>query len=410
MGSKIISAFLVSCLTASLLSGCGKPEEVPVIRLSVWTSEYTTDYMTETIEAFNREHSDEVRLDCTVSVQSESTCKSIVLASPEKAADLYFFADDQTNELINAGALLQNTYDADRIIEESGGSSSAVADVITRDGNVYAYPMTSGNGYYLYYNKKYFTDSDVKSLDRILEVAEKNEKLFSMDITQGWYLYSFFKGAGLELVSRDNCITNECNWNAKDTKYTGLAVTESILDLAKRRGFTSASEESFIEGVKNGTIIAGVNGPWNTENISSAWRDDFAAVKLPTFTLSGDQVQMYSFCGFKFLGINAHTQNPEWCMKLASYITNAENQLRLFSVTGECPVNAKAAADSSVQKSPSVAALSQQSEFSTTQYVADSFWDASNRFGITIAGGNQNGRDLQELLDEMTEQITAKPE
>lgn len=43
----------------------------------------------------------------------------------------------------------------------------------------------------LYYNKKYLSDSDVKTLDGILKVAEKNHKKFMMDWSSGWYLYSF---------------------------------------------------------------------------------------------------------------------------------------------------------------------------------------------------------------------------
>lgn len=46
-------------------------------------------------------------------------------------------------------------------------------DAATVDDTLYAYPMTADNGYFLYYNKKYLSDSDVKTLDGILKVAEK---------------------------------------------------------------------------------------------------------------------------------------------------------------------------------------------------------------------------------------------
>ena len=46
---------------------------------------------------------------------------------------------------------------------------------------LHAYPMTASNGYFLYYNKEYFTEEDVKSFDRMLEIAEKNEKNFLMN-------------------------------------------------------------------------------------------------------------------------------------------------------------------------------------------------------------------------------------
>ena len=43
--------------------------------------------------------------------------------------------------------------------------------------------MTADNGYFLYYDKSYFTEDDVKTMDRILEVAEAAGKEFSMELT-----------------------------------------------------------------------------------------------------------------------------------------------------------------------------------------------------------------------------------
>ena len=78
-----------------------------------------------------------------------------------------------------------------------------------------------------------------------------------------------------------------------------------------------------------------------------------------------------------------------------------------FEKTGECPVNQKLANSEIVQNAPEIVALMEQSPFSDPQNIADPFWLASNRFGITIVGKNSSNRDLQELLDEITEQITA---
>lgn len=43
----------------------------------------------------------------------------------------------------------------------------------------------------MYYDKSKFTDSDVKSLDKMLE---KNKVAFN--ITEGWYMSSFFLANG----------------------------------------------------------------------------------------------------------------------------------------------------------------------------------------------------------------------
>ena len=49
---------------------------------------------------------------------------------------------------------------------------------------LHAYPMTASNGYFLYYNKEYFTEEDVKSFDRMLEIAEKNDKKLFEDFSK----------------------------------------------------------------------------------------------------------------------------------------------------------------------------------------------------------------------------------
>lgn len=407
---KIRRAMILGLTGTALLAGlagCGSREtqEAEVIYLSLWSDERSAPVLEAGIAEFNQAYADQVKIEYTISYEGEDTCKEIVLADPENAADIYTFADDQFEELWRSGALLENTYDAETVIAAVGGEASSAAKAVTRDGRVYAYPETAGNGYFLYYHKGYFTEEDVTSLDRILEVAAANDRKFTMDFSSGWYLYSFFQGAGLTLECAEDGSSNLCNWNATDTGYTGVDVAEALLAIAGHEGFISLNDDGFLKGVQEGTVIAGINGPWNAQYVEEAWGEDYGAVKLPTYTLAGDQVQMCSFSGFKLMGINAHTAHPEWCRKLVSYLTNAENQLRRFEATGECPVNQQAMQAPQVQQAPAVAALLEQSVYSTVQSVADPFWSASSRFGITMAGGNQGDRDLQLLLDEMVEQI-----
>ena len=54
---------------------------------------------------------------------------------------------------------------------------SAAVEAASVGGSLYAYPLTADNGYFLYYNKAYFTDEDVGSLERMLEAAAQAEKL-----------------------------------------------------------------------------------------------------------------------------------------------------------------------------------------------------------------------------------------
>ncbi|MBQ9233736.1 MAG: extracellular solute-binding protein [Lachnospiraceae bacterium] len=397
----------VSLITGSLV-GCGnkKKKDIPTIQLSLWGDERSVPLLEDAVSEFQKLHEDEVKIEYTISLEGENTCKETILGDPEHAADIFAFADDQFDELYRAGTLLEITYDADEIIDSVGGKDSGIADVVTRDGKVYAYPMTAGNGYFLYYNKAYFNDDDLKTLDAILDVAAENQKKFTMDFSNGWYIYSFFKGAGLELSMSEDGLSNYCNWNATDTKYKGIDVAQAMLDIASHPGFVSYGDDDFVKGVQDGEIIAGVNGAWNAGKVEAAWGEDYGAVKLPTYTINGEQVQMCSFAGYKLIGISAYTKYPEWSMKLAEYITNEDNQLKRFETIGECPVNVKAAQSEKVLEAPAIAALAEQSVYGNVQRVAQPFWDAAVKYGITIAGQNSGGRDLQELLDIMVEEAT----
>ncbi|MBR1597303.1 MAG: extracellular solute-binding protein [Lachnospiraceae bacterium] len=406
-GMKLIPAAF--CLVAvGLLTGCGEQaKELPTVKLSIWADERMIPLIQEGIDEFQELHKDEVILECTISEEGEDTCRDTILSDPEHAADIFSFADDQFDDLYNNGILQEISEDADAVVSESGGADSTVCKLVTKDGKLYAYPQTAGNGYYLYYNRRYYNDSDVASLDSILDIAAKNNKKFTMEYGNGWYLYSFFKGAGLELSINDEGTANVCNWNAKDTRYTGVDVAQAMLDIAKNPGFVTLTDDEFVKGVQDGEIIAGINGPWNSSYIEEAWGEDYAATKLPAYTVSGDRVQMASFTGYKLMGVSAMSDNPDWSMKLARLLTSKEYQLKRFKLLGECPVNVEAAESEEVQSDPAVAALGAQAPYASIQRIASPYWDASAMFGVTIAGGNSGDRNLQELLDEMVEAITA---
>lgn len=408
---KYCSIGFVMVLCLLLFTGCGDvSKSLPTVEISLWCDEGNVDLLEEELAEFQEQHKDEAVFDFRISIEGVDTCKEVILADPTAAADIFLFADDQFESLYQNETLLNITRHQDEIIENVGGVDSGAANAVLRNGELFAAPITAGNGYFLYYNKAYFSEDDVKTLDNILEIAGNNEKLFAMDYSSGWYIYSFFKGAGLELNCIDDGKTNICNWNATDTEYTGVSVAEAMLNIANNEGFLNCTDDGFISGVKDGSIIAGINGAWNASTVESAWGEDYAATMLPTYTLCGDQVQMCSFTGYKLLGINAYTAEPDYCMELVYFLSNEENQLKRFALTGECPANIHAASGEDVQSAPAVAALAMQSQYGYVQSVADPYWAPASKLGIVLASGNRDNRDLQELLDEIQKAIVTPAE
>ena len=382
--------------TAAESAATGAVEDVT---LTMWGAEEDQDLLRQISDKFIEENKDKVNLTINIGVQSESECKDTVLNDPEAAADVYAFADDQLNQLVAAGALQE--IPAEMNLEDvKTRNSPASVDAATIDGKLYAYPLTADNGYFMFYDSSFYTEEDVKSLDTMLEKAAAAGKKVSMDLANGWYLYSFYAGAGLELGLNEDGVTNFCNWN----EAPGADVTQAIIDIAKNPGFVSLKDESFTGELKAGNLVAGVNGTWRANDAAEVWGDNYAACKLPTYTLNGEQVQMASFSGFKLIGVNRHSKNVGWAMLLADYVTNEENETLRFEMRGQGPSNLKALENAA---SPALTAVVAQSEFASLQRVGNNFWTPAESLGSILAKGNAEGKDTQALVDEAVAGITA---
>lgn len=408
---KRICGLFLGLLCMGAITGCGQTEkadlevtEIPKVELVVWGAEEDTELMNRIIENFRENYRGQADFQITFEVQGESQCKDVLLGGLEDGADVFTFADDQLNALAAAGAL-DPIGNADEIRDRN---LSSTVEAATVNDQLYAYPLTADNGYFLYYNKRYITEEQVKTLDGILEAASASGKLFTMDWSSAWYVYSFFGNTGLEVGLNDDGITNYCTWNQTDSDIRGIDVAQAMLRIAENPGFASRTDEEFLSGVKDGSVIAGVSGVWNYVAVKEAWGEYAGAVKLPTYSCGGRQVQMASFSGCKLVGVNAYSEYPEWASRLAEWITNEENQRLRFEMRGQGPSNIAVADSEEIRQSPAIAALLEQSEFSQLQRVGGKFWDPVSKFAGNMAAGNPSGQNLQEQLDEMAEGVSAR--
>ncbi len=382
--------------------------EIPDIALTLWGSELTEfqSALRVMADSFIAEYADEANITIEIGAQSESTAKDTILTDISAAADVFYYADDQTGELVNAGAL-QPVENADAIAAANGGYEAGGVLAASVGGTLYAYPAMGGNGYFLYYNKEYVTEAQAGSWAGLLEAANTADKQVTMQLNSGWYLYGFFKGAGLGCSLAEDGASTLCDWNDAG----GTDVAQAILDITADSGFINLDDAAFVTGVQEGTIIAGVNGSWNASTVQTAWGDNYATAKLPTYTLNGEEVQMGSFDGYKLVGVNAYSENVGWAMRLAEWLTNEDNQVYLYEATNgsAVPSNVNAAASESVQSNPVVAALAMQSQYASAQSlsVGGNYWTPTETLGNILANGNPDGTDLQQVLDETVAGIEA---
>lgn len=367
------------------------------VKLTVWASEEDQALTTQLLEDFKAAYPD-VTFDITLGSESESTAKDTILTDVEAAADVFAFADDQINELVQAGALqpvaATYTYDV------AGANAAGAVEAATVNGTLYAYPMTADNGYFMFYDASVFSEDDVKSLEKMIEVADAAGKKIAMDISNGWYIYAFFQGAGYELTLNDDG-SNNCTWNAAGA----TDVAQAIMDLCATNVLVDMGDEEMATAIAEGTVVAAVNGTWRAETASDAWGENYAATKLPTFNVAGKDCQMSSYSGYKLIGVNPYSANIGWSMLLAEFLTNEAAQTARFEARGLGPANTAAASSDAVQADPAISALAAQAAYATPQRVGGNFWAPAETLGQILADGSAG--DLQSALDTAVEGIMA---
>ena len=406
---KKLLALLLAAAMVLGLAACGnktdapagddnKGEEKTVVTLKVWASQEDQEMTKGMINEFIAANPDK-EWDISLAVVGEPDAKTKYLEDPAAAADVFAFANDQLRDLVNAGALYKVTRNAEDVKSRNGEGAVGAA---TLDGQLYAYPMTADNGYFMYYDNTVFTEEDVQTLDGMLAAAEAAGKKVFMDVSNGWYIASFFLGNGGTLAIDANG-NQTCDFN----NANGLATAEAIKAFTAHPAFITGDDTVLTAGIQDGTIAAGVSGTWNAESISTSLGDRYAATKLPTFTVAGAQVQMSSFGGYKQIGVNSQTKFAVEAMDLADWLTNEANQVKRFETRALGPSNVNAAASDAVKANVALAALSLQSQFAVSQNdVLGAYWTPAEAFGTTMEAKDYS-TDLQTLLDTMVAQITA---
>ena len=179
---KLSVLLIVMCLAASVFAG-GSSEQAAApaaakapIDLKVWVGELYVDATAKMVESFKAQYPEET-FNITIGIESESTCKDTILTDPEAAADVFTFADDQLLDLVNAGAIQEVLVNPEGVKAANGEGSVAAATV---NGKLYAYPMSASNGYFLYYDSRFFSADDVKSFNTMVEKAAKAGKKVGM--------------------------------------------------------------------------------------------------------------------------------------------------------------------------------------------------------------------------------------
>ena len=413
---KIFYGILIAFVAAFSLCSCGgdQPAEKTKYTLTVWGAENDQAMLKEMCQAF-AEANPENEYKFLFGVQGENDAADKVLNDVTSGPDVYSFASDQINKLIAGGALARIGGQNEATVKELNTAGSVDAATITVNGEdqLFAYPSTGDNCYFVYYDKRVYTDSSqLATLESMLDTANAAGKKVHFKLNDdGWYLSSFFftnPNLGYKVTYNQNMVEEKVEINY-DTE-AGLDVMKSLRTYLSHDALVANTDDSKIIAAftpnASGKLeaAAAISGTWNAETVKQLLGENMGVCVLPKITVKGEQVQLSGYMGYKLIGVNGYSQNKVEAHKLALWLTNEQNQLKRFETRGFGPTNKVVSAMEKVQNDPVISVVLEQAQYNRAQKgVPGNYWTPMGSLITPIITAKDEGvvvtdEELMELL------------
>ncbi len=344
--------------------------------VTMWVSEIdgVAELTQQQIDAFEAANPGVV-INASIEGVTEAGAGSKVICDVASAPDIYCFDQFQMVRLVQAAALAAPGKAAAETIKASNDAGAVAAASV--GGSLYAYPMTSDNGYYLYYDKSIISERDADSLEAIIAACEANGVKFRYALENAWYTASFFFATG--------CHSNwhmdtDGNFTAIDDDFNseaGLTAMKGMTKLVQSFCYDS-NADIFTDA---GAIVTGI---WNANAAAEHFGDNMGVTDLPSFEVDGKSYHLGSFGGNKLMGVKPQNDAKKAAVLslLAQYLTNEECQKQRYEEFEWGPSNKNVQASDAVQANIHLAALLKQSKYAQPQgQIHGSWWDIAKVLG-----------------------------
>ena len=355
--------------------------------ITVWCSGIILDLTKKQIEDFNRNNTDGIIFKAAVDKVSESDASAQMIFDIEAGGDIFCFAQDQFAQLVQANALMKLNSDASEIVRSQNGKGAIEA--CTTGGELYAYPLTADNTYFMYYDKSVIPEEAVGNMEKIIDACEKAGRYIAFDVRNAWYMASYFFGAGCRSVWTTD---KDGRWHVNDNFNSdeGVIAMKGLHQLQNSPMFLSKNSAS--EFGSGAAVV--ISGTWDSTTAYDALGDRLGAAPLPKYTVDGKEYDLVSYMGYKLLGVKPQSDSRRAAAlhKLAQYLTGEQAQIERHAFAGWGPSNLNAQKTDAVQNDPILSAVLKQSEKSVVQgQIYGGWWDlASNLSDIAMASGNES--------------------
>ena len=408
---KFVAVSLSAMMLAGALAACGekedsttttagggsssageKTETVTDVNLLVWGPQEEQDFLKTQCDAFNAAHP-EWNITFTYGVCSEGDAKDTVTQDLDAAADVFYYANDQMNVLVSAGAVAEfaGTY-KDQI---AAVNDEGFMNTVTYDGKVYGVPFTS-NTWFMYYDKSVFSEEDVKSLETMLE---KGKVWFPLK--NSWCSPAFYLANGTLFGEAGNDATAGVSF----ADEMGVATTKYLAELVKNPNFGGG--DMGIDFLTQG-YNAVFSGSWDANNVKDILGDNMGVAVAPTVTINGVTNNLRPYGGSKCIGVNSKTSergNQAPATALAVFLGSEEVQQARYDAR---------------QINPTIATVTTGSDVATVEIaqMALSFpqpmipemnnvWTPFGTMGEELLNGDVNDGNAEEKTVKMAENMVA---
>lgn len=359
--------------------------------LKIWVADAAVDFTVGQVEAFKADHPEYAGMTVSVEPVGEIDAAAKVITDIDAAADIFGFAQDQLSRMVAAGALLDVEPANAEIVAAENDAGSVAA--VTLGGTMYAYPMTSDNGYFLYYDKSVV--SDPSTLESILADCEAAGKNFYFEINSGWYQTAFFFGAGCRLTYDCDDSGNLVNCDVDYASDNGVKALKAMIMLANSPAFVNGS--SISNATNCGAIV---DGTWDAAAAQALFGENYAATKLPTV----DGWQLGGFGGFKMMGVKPQTDDDKLaaCDALAAYLTSEAVQQARYDALGWGPSNLKVQQSDAVKADVALSALAAQLAYTVPQgQYPGEYWALATGLADKVIAKGFEGASDDDLFAEL---------
>lgn len=372
--------------------------------ITVWVAENIVDLTNKQIADFNESNEDGIVINANIEAVGEGDAATNMITDVEAGGDIFCFAQDQFARLVQAGALSKLGTQASQIVSEA--NDAGVVSAASVGDELYAYPLTSDNGYFMYYDKSVISEDSLGSLEAVIADCEAAGRYFAFEMeTSAWYAASFFFATGCvsewETGSDGNFVAVNDTFNSPE----GLIAVKGMQKLVNSPMHVNSSTVS--EFANDAAVV--VSGTWDFVAASDILGDNMGVAELPSFEVDGTSYHLGSFNGCKLMGVKPQTDAVKAAVlhKLAQYLTGEACQMERFDAFAWGPANLVAQSSEAVKANPGLVALFAQNEYSIPQgQIHGSWWDIAKVIATDVKAATDDA-GLQLALDNYTDKINS---